>query len=326
MRVGIGTFNLNNLFSRFNFEAEVDPRSGPDIEVRTTFTFTDPSKYRLRTSFTGGLVEAKPAEEQQVIASRLHFINADVPSVIAVQEVENVEALREFSSKYLEGSHHITLVEGNDPRLIDVGIISKWPIGAVTSWQHAVHPALQDRRIFSRDVLEVQVLNGSRTRRLFTLFNTHLKSHFVPFNAPDMEAAHREANLLRMRQAETMRDIISARTRPDSPFAIAGDMNDPPDSEWLAPLVASDHLPLTNALSGARETRPPKPDIPPAPTDGLWTHRFKAAGAPARYELFDHIWLSDALVDNKVEAWIDRRTTLTGDGSDHDPAWVVLDV
>jgi exonuclease III len=42
--------------------------------------------------------------------------------------------------------------------------------------------------------------------------------------------------------------------------------------------------------------------------------------------LFDHIWLSDALVDNKVEAWIDRRTTLTGDGSDHDPAWVVLDV
>jgi endonuclease/exonuclease/phosphatase family metal-dependent hydrolase len=326
MRVGIGTFNLNNLFSRFNFEAEVDPDSGPDIEVRTTFTFTDPSKFRLRTSFPGGLVEEKPAEEQRVIASRLNFINAQVPSVIAVQEVENVEALREFSSKYLDGSHHLTLVEGNDPRLIDVGIISKWPIGAVTSWQHAVHPDLQGRRIFSRDLLEVQVLNESRTRRLFTVFNTHLKSHFVPFNAPDMEAAHREANLLRMRQAESMRDIISARTRPDSPFVITGDMNDPPDSEWLAPLVASDDLSLTNALQGARETRPPKPDTPPAPADGLWTHRFKPAGAPAHYELFDHIWLSDALTDNKVEAWIDRRTTLTGDGSDHDPAWVVLDV
>jgi endonuclease/exonuclease/phosphatase family metal-dependent hydrolase len=326
MRVGIGTFNLNNLFSRFNFEAEVDPGSGPDIEVRTTFTFTDPSRYRLRTSFTGGLVEEKPAEEQQVIASRLNFINAQVPSVLAVQEVENIEALREFSSKYLVGSHHLTLVEGNDPRLIDVGIISKWPIGAVTSWQHTVHPDLHGRRIFSRDLLEIQVLNESRTRRLFTVFNTHLKSHFVPFNAPDIEAAHREANLLRMRQAESMRDIISARTRPDSPFVITGDMNDPPDSEWLAPLVASDDLSLTNALQGARETRPPKPDTPPAPADGLWTHRFKPAGAPAHYELFDHIWLSDALIDNKVEAWIDRRTTLTGDGSDHDPAWVVLDV
>jgi hypothetical protein len=95
--------------------------------VRTTFTFADPSRYRLRTSFTGGLVEAKPAEEQQAIARRLNFINAQVPSVIAVQEVENVDALREFSSKYLEGSHHVTLVEGNDPRLIDGGIISKWP-------------------------------------------------------------------------------------------------------------------------------------------------------------------------------------------------------
>jgi hypothetical protein len=71
----------------------------------------------------------------------------------------------------------------------------------VTSWQHAVHPDPQDRRIFSRDLLEVHVLNESRSRRLFTLFNTHLKSHFVPFNAPDVEAAHREANLLRLRQA-----------------------------------------------------------------------------------------------------------------------------
>lgn len=36
--------------------------------------------------------------------------------------------------------------------------------------------------MFGRDSLEVEVLNAARTESLFTLFNTHLKSHFVPHN------------------------------------------------------------------------------------------------------------------------------------------------
>ncbi len=76
-------------------------------------------------------------------------------------------------------------------------------------------------------------------------------------------------------------------------------------------------------LADPQETRPAKTDNPP-PATKAWTHRFKESGQPASYELFDQIWLSPALQDNLRESWTERRTKHSGDGSDHDPAWVVL--
>jgi endonuclease/exonuclease/phosphatase family metal-dependent hydrolase len=320
VEITVGTFNLNNLFTRFNFEAELDELETADIEVTTKYTFSDPGKYRVRVDAFGSLVHAKPVEEQKVIAERINRMDLDV---LAVQEVENIEALKTFSSTFLEGAHHVTLVEGNDPRLIDVGIISKLPLGAVTSWQHAVHPAEQGRRIFSRDLLEVEILNATRTRRLLTLFVNHLKSQFVHPKVSDAESARRAAALLRRRQVETIARIVAARTRPDGAWAVCGDMNDPPGAESLEPLVAAGSV---DALTAPRETRPPKPDTPAAPATGSWTHRFKQSGRPASYELFDQIWLSPSLAARQTGAWIDRRRNHGGDGSDHDPAWVVLDL
>lgn len=102
-------------------------------------------------------------------------------------------------------------------------------------------------------------------------------------------------------------------------------MNDPPESEELAPLVHDADLGLVNALADPRETRPAKPDNPPPPSNA-WTHRFKEEGKPADYELFDQIWLSPALTAKQTDAAIDRRTRHGGDGSDHDPAWIALDL
>jgi len=45
-----------------------------------------------------------------------------------------------------------------------------------------------------------------------------------------------------------------------------------------------------------------------------------------RFELFDQIWLSEALAEHHEGSFIDRRTRHGGDGTDHDPAWVVLDL
>jgi exonuclease III len=75
----------------------------------------------------------------------------------------------------------------------------------------------------------------------------------------------------------------------------------------------------------AEETRPAKSDDPP-PSTTVWTHRYKPAGKPAEYLLYDQIWLSQSLANKLQEAKIDRRTKHSGDGSDHDPAWITLEI
>ncbi|MFI1972588.1 endonuclease/exonuclease/phosphatase family protein [Streptomyces cinnamoneus] len=325
--VRVGTFNLNNLFSRFNFQTEIDAvhtAAGSDGgELAVSYEFNDPHRFKIRT-YKGRLVKGKNPEDQKLIAGRILAMDLDV---LAVQEVEDIDTLRFFCTRDLRRLYpHLTLIEGNDRRLIDVALLSKFPLGAVTSWQHAVHPDRPGERVFSRDLLEADVMApDDRDKRLFTLFNNHLKSQFVEHDQ-DPVAGKAANDELRRRQAEVAQRIVAARTRPDSRFLVLGDMNDAPAAAPLAPLVNSSGLSLTNALTHPTQTREPKPDDPPPPASGAWTHRFKESGKPAKYELFDQIWLSPALAELQRGAFVDRRTRHAGDGSDHDPAWVELDL
>jgi exonuclease III len=56
-----------------------------------------------------------------------------------------------------------------------------------------------------------------------------------------------------------------------------------------------------------------------------WTGRYKESGKPAEHRLFDQIWVSPTLGSKVANATIDRRTKHSGDGSDHDPAWITLE-
>ncbi|MEG3630594.1 endonuclease/exonuclease/phosphatase family protein [Streptomyces poriticola] len=322
----MGTFNLNNLFSRFNFRAEISAVHPVDDEGRLTssYVFDDPEKVRIRT-YKGRLVKGKDPGAQQTVARRIREMDLDI---LAVQEVEDIDTLRFFVAQHLGGAYpHLSLIEGNDPRLIDVAVLSKFPFGAVTSWQHAVHPDLPGERVFSRDLLEVHILDPrDPDRQLLTVFNNHLKSQFVD-PATDPEEGKRLNDERRTRQTDTIVRIVAERTRPDGRYIVLGDMNDTPDAPTLARLgEPTPQSSLTEALAHPEETRAPKPDDPPPPASGSWTHRFKETGQPADYELFDQIWLSRSLVARHRSSHIDRRTRHGGDGSDHDPAWVVLDL
>jgi endonuclease/exonuclease/phosphatase family metal-dependent hydrolase len=321
VQVAVGTFNLNNLFSRFDFRADVSTASASAVKVeeRTSFSFDDPSGFKLRT-YLGKLVKGKLAAERGLIVERIKQMDLDV---LAVQEVEDIDTLRQFARDDLGGVYrHVVLIEGNDPRLIDVGILSKLPVGGVTSWQHVPDPLNPGQPVFSRDLLQVEILSPSGRQRLFTLFNNHLKSHYVPFNAPDPEAERERANALRQRQSELAATIIATQMRPNSRFVVVGDMNDPPDSPFLEPLAAAPKLKLTFGLAVPQETRP-GPGSPPPPSPA-WTERLKATGKPPVYTLMDQVWLSPALAAKQTGAFIERRTKVSGDGSDHDPAWVTL--
>lgn len=325
MELSIGTFNLNNLFSRFNFRfrAEVDGLEEGAVDITAVRTLADPEDQRVVT-YEGRVVKKKPAAARKKIAERIRSIDVDV---LAVQEVEDIDTLRYFARNELGAPGlypYVVLIEGNDPRLIDLAVLSKYPIGAATSWQHAVHPDEPKDRVFSRDLLEVEILDHARRKRLCTVYNNHLKSHFVPF-FEDQGAGAAAADERRRRQAETVARIVKDRTRPNSAYVVLGDMNDPPGSDALAPLVADVRPELLNGLAEPTETRPAPADDPPPPS-AAWTHRFKPVRQPARYELFDQVWLSPSLAGRQVGSWVDRRTKLGGDGSDHDPAWVVIDL
>jgi len=319
MHVTIGTFNLNNLFSRYNFKGEIDAIHDTDTSVDSElkYEFGPDDTFRIRT-YLGRLVKAKDIKDTERIATRIKRMNVDV---LAIQEAEDIDTLRQFNREYLDGMYRYTvLIEGNDPRLIDVGVLSKLPIGGITSWQQTVHPDDPTQPVFGRDLLEVEIMNPSRSERLFTIFNNHLKSHYVDYRE-DPVAGQQSNNQRRVRQAEMVAKIVKARTRPDSSFIVLGDMNDPPDSPYLQAFVIDPELQLTNALVDSQETRPPKADDPPPPS-AAWTHRYKRPHQPAEYELYDQIWLSPVLAAKQTGAWIDRRERHTGDGSDHDPAWI----
>lgn len=345
MELTIGTFNLNNLFDRFNFQADLGRLPAPERDVRTTYTWTFVGQgtgpqapppqldapasstpiVRIQKNANGALLTGKPMEAQQAIGSRIGTINVDV---LAVQEVENIDALRRFNRDVLTTPYPFeVLIEGNDPRFIDVGVLSRLPVANLTSHRFEVHPDAPDP-IFGRDLLEIDILTALRSRRLVKLFVNHLKSKFIPVDHPDPAAALASSNRRRTQQAETVARIVEARTRPDSPYVILGDMNDSPDAATLAPMVSG--LNLVDALAGVVESQPAPPvtNQEDAPPGVRWTHRLSVPHAPDVFELFDQIWVSQGLSSRVSHAEIERRprwqASSRGVGSDHDPVWVRL--
>ncbi len=344
MDITLGTFNLNNLFDRFNFQAEIAAMPADARNVRTTYQWVlvgaghgpedpppqlDPTEstspyYRIQRNTDGTLIKPKSEDGLEAISSRIDAMGLDV---VCVQEVENLDALRAFNRSRLANPYRYeVLVEGNDPRFIDVGILSHYPIANVTSHRFEVHPAEPAMPVFGRDLLEAQVLSPTRSRKLFSVFVNHLKSNFVRFDDPDPESTRQANNVRRRRQAEVVRRIVDAKTRPTSRYVVVGDMNDAPESDTLAPFTE----PLTDALAQVVESRPAPPATNPedAPVDARWTHRFSVSRGPDKFELFDQIWLSPSLGPKLDHAEIERRTkwsaSAAGVGSDHDPAWIRL--
>lgn len=225
------------------------------MESDILYRFTEDDMYRLRR-YKGKLVRGKSAADRATLAERIKRLDCDV---LAVQEVEDIDTLKTLLHDDLPKRYkHYVLVEGNDPRLIDVALVSKLPIGAVVSWHQLPHPKQPSRPVFGRDLLQVEIRDRKRSRKLLTLFNAHLKSHFG--DEDDGGEGKKRNDLKRRREAEVFRDVLRAQTRDGAPHLIVGDMDDPPDSPCPAPFAVERGL--VNGLADARETRPVKKDRP----------------------------------------------------------------
>ncbi|MES2788517.1 MAG: endonuclease/exonuclease/phosphatase family protein [Planctomycetota bacterium] len=155
-------------------------------------------------------------------------VNADI---LAVVEAEDRVALSRFNEQLLEpiGSQYtgIMLIDGNDERGIDVGLMTKGT-AVVESIVSHVDDANSGNRIFSRDCPEFTV-RISATETMVVMVN-HLKSKGYGGVAA--------SNARRKAQAKRVREIYDQRRASGiSLIAIAGDLNDTPASDPLKPLL-----------------------------------------------------------------------------------------
>jgi len=196
--IRLATFNVENLFARFKFEQGIDPEKA----FKDGWTAEE-------TMFRTASPEAKKITGQAIKAT-----GADI---LCLQEVENLDALKRFRNEFVGGSkaYEFALsIDGNDPRFIDVAVLSKYPIVHTRSYAHLRRG---NAALFSRDCLEVDVLIGSKT---LTLFVQHYKS---------MMGGRKKTRARRAVQVRKTKQIVRDRfgAKPgNGSWVVLGDFND----------------------------------------------------------------------------------------------------
>lgn len=180
-----------------------------------------------------GWVELKTEPVNEVAtmntARVLHAVGADIQAVI---EAEDRTTLRLFNDQVLTEAggkpfEHVMLVDGNDERGIDVGLLAKATYPIVSIRSH-VDDADAKGQIFSRDCAEYEIdlPNG---KRLWVLVN-HLKSKGYGIKAVN--------DAKRKRQAQRVRELYDAHLQAgDNLVAVLGDMNETPGNAPMDPLL-----------------------------------------------------------------------------------------
>ncbi|MCA9184875.1 MAG: endonuclease/exonuclease/phosphatase family protein [Pirellulaceae bacterium] len=262
--ITVGTFNVRNLFDDFD---------DPYAQDETT--------------------RAKPRPELERLAQTIRSINADV---LAMQEVESRGFLERFLDVFLPdmGYRHVVHFEGNDLRGIDVCVLSRAPVGKVTSYRHLEFPdASGHSRSFNRDLLDVEILPDQGTP--FQLWVVHLKS-----NSDGREFAEP----IRLAEAQQLRTLYerALAANPQIQIVLCGDFNDTIDSKTLKTIVGNDKLPLQSFLNEL-------------PDDQTITYN-----QPPYLSMIDFVFCSPSMATRYVpQSYRIRQNVLEQSGSDHNP-------
>lgn len=181
-----------------------------------------------------GWVELKSEPVKETATENTARVIATVaPDILAVIEAEDRTTLRLFNENLIPAVggapyEHVMLIDGNDDRGIDVGIVTRSTCPIVSIRSH-VDDTDQQGKIFSRDCPEYEVELPSGAR-LWVLVN-HFKSKGF--------GRQSDNDAKRLRQARRVREIYEAHlARGDDLIAVVGDFNDTPGSEPLKPLLA----------------------------------------------------------------------------------------
>jgi endonuclease/exonuclease/phosphatase family metal-dependent hydrolase len=183
---------------------------------------------------------------------------------------------------------HVMVLDGNDQRGIDVGIMSRYPISGIRSHVDDRNP--NGERTFSRDCPEyvVELNDGKRI--------AVIPNHFKSKRGGDSPAAKAK----RLAQASAA-SAIAKRALEISPYVVlGGDLNDTPASDSLKPLFLDGFQDVQTHAS--------------YPTDRPGTFDTGTAG-----NKIDYLILSQKLHEALQATGVERR------GSYHPNTWTPFD-
>lgn len=219
-------------------------------------------------------------------------INEIKPDILVCVEIENRPTLDRFNYQVLKEQFgfnypYLMVVDGNDPRGIDLGILSKYPIDSIRSH---VHDSFHNKTIFSRDCPEydIELPHGKKI--------VVMPNHFKSKRNGDSEDARER----RKRQATTAHSIAVNALQRSELVLVAGDLNDTPDSETITPLFQNGFVDVQQ-----------HPDYP---TDRPGTYNTGLASGK-----IDYLIMSPALNNLLTHTGIERR------GSYHPNTWEPFD-
>jgi endonuclease/exonuclease/phosphatase family metal-dependent hydrolase len=180
-----------------------------------------------------GWVELTTEPVDEIALGNTARVITDVGAdVLGVVEAESRVALKRFTDGALRARSdpaypHVMLVDGNDERGIDVGVLTRpeYPLRGLRSHVDDV----DDRgRVFSRDCPEYEVVTPGGDPVLVLV--NHLKSKGYGGQAASSAMRRRQA----LRVAEIYRERVGQGVKH---VVVLGDLNDTPGSEPLAPLI-----------------------------------------------------------------------------------------
>ena len=185
-----------------------------------------------------GWVELKREEVNEVATQNtarvINEVNADILGVV---EAESRPALLRFSQNVIGDAMggmpyaHAMLIDGNDEREIDVAVYTRARFEIVSMYSH-VDDEDETGKIFSRDCAAYEIKTPS-DRKIHVLVNHFKSKGFGSFAASDEK---------RRRQAARVKTIYDKLLETSELIAVLGDLNDSPNSQPLAPLIANTNL------------------------------------------------------------------------------------
>jgi endonuclease/exonuclease/phosphatase family metal-dependent hydrolase len=274
-------------------------RDGSGIEV----------KAKGREDWLGWVELNKQVTNEISLENTARVISSIGVDILCTVEVDNRVALNRFNNWLLKDKNsqfsHCMLIDGNDERGIDVGLLSNFDITQIVSHIDDYYTGKNKvkNKIFSRDCPEYKI-QIDNTHSIYFLCN-HLKSKGY--------GSQSSSDAKRRKQADRITEILQKFDLQNDMVVVAGDFNDTPGGKPLSNLMK---LPgLYNVLNW------------PNYIGEKWTYHDGKSQ-------FDYLLVSKPIFDNLLHVGIERRgifkknnptfpevTNKVTQASDHGAVW-----